>query len=99
MITIRHHYSGETRDEIRVHHRHVRNELWSTSDAMSFPICTGNSWLARFFAVSLCVQTRLVSGSSRTGVVEARRWLEFRIVFESAGLFHGEVINAGSRLP
>src|SRR5438094_9848070 len=26
-----------------------------------------------------------------------RRWVELRIVFESAGLFHGEVINAGSR--
>ena len=27
------------------------------------------------------------------------RWLDFRIVFESAGLFHGRVINAGSRFP
>jgi hypothetical protein len=25
-----------------------------------------------------------------------RRWVEFRIVLESAGLFHGDVINAGS---
>jgi GT2 family glycosyltransferase len=30
VITIRHHYSGEARDEMRVHHRHARNELWST---------------------------------------------------------------------
>src|SRR5947208_4838826 len=29
-ITIRHHYSGQARDEMRVHHRHARNELWST---------------------------------------------------------------------
>jgi GT2 family glycosyltransferase len=30
VVTIRHHYSGQARDEIRVHHRHARNELWST---------------------------------------------------------------------
>ena len=30
VITIRHHYSGQARDEMRVHHRHARNELWST---------------------------------------------------------------------
>ena len=29
-ITIRHHYSGQARDEIHIHHRHARNELWST---------------------------------------------------------------------
>ena len=30
VITIRHHYSGQGRDEMHVHHRHARNELWST---------------------------------------------------------------------
>jgi GT2 family glycosyltransferase len=30
IITIRHHYSAQARDEIRIHHRHARNELWST---------------------------------------------------------------------
>src|SRR5262245_11936959 len=30
MITIRHHYSRHARDEIRIHHRHARNELWGT---------------------------------------------------------------------
>jgi len=30
VITIRHHYSGQARDEIRIHHRHARNEFWST---------------------------------------------------------------------
>ena len=29
-VTIRHHYSGRARDEIRIHHRHARNEFWST---------------------------------------------------------------------
>jgi GT2 family glycosyltransferase len=37
VITIRHHYSGETRDEIRVHHRHARNELWSSVIRCPFP--------------------------------------------------------------
>ena len=64
---------------------------------MSFSVCSRNRCLARFLAVSLCLQTRLVLGNSRTRCGGARRWLEFRIVFESAGLFHGEVINAGSR--
>jgi len=30
VVTIRHHYSGQARDEMRIHHRHARNEFWST---------------------------------------------------------------------
>jgi GT2 family glycosyltransferase len=30
ILNIRHHYSGQVRDEIRIHHRHARNEFWST---------------------------------------------------------------------
>ena len=41
VITIRHHYSGETRDEIRVHHLHARNELWSTLMRCPFPFAAG----------------------------------------------------------
>jgi GT2 family glycosyltransferase len=41
IITIRHHYSGETRDEIRIHHRHARNELWSTVLRCPFPFAVG----------------------------------------------------------
>ncbi len=41
VITIRHHYSGQTRDEIRVHHRHARNELWSTLMRCPFPFAVG----------------------------------------------------------
>jgi GT2 family glycosyltransferase len=41
MITIRHHYSGETRDEIRIHHRHARNEFWSTLMRCPFPFAVG----------------------------------------------------------
>ena len=29
-VTIRHHYSGVARSELRNHHRHARNEFWST---------------------------------------------------------------------
>jgi GT2 family glycosyltransferase len=37
VITIRHHYSGQARDEMRVHHRHARNEFWSTVMRCPFP--------------------------------------------------------------
>ncbi len=30
VVTIRHHYSGQARSELRNHHRHARNEFWST---------------------------------------------------------------------
>jgi GT2 family glycosyltransferase len=41
MITIRHHYSGQERDEMRVHHRHARNELWSTVMRCPLPFAIG----------------------------------------------------------
>jgi GT2 family glycosyltransferase len=41
MITIRHHYSGQARDEIRIHHRHARNEFWSTVMRCPFPLAVG----------------------------------------------------------
>ena len=41
MITIRHHYSGQARDEIRTHHRHARNELWSTVMRCPLPFAVG----------------------------------------------------------
>ena len=37
VITIRHHYSGQARNEMRVHHRHARNEFWSTVMRCPFP--------------------------------------------------------------
>ena len=37
IVTIRHHYSGQGRDEMRVHHRHARNEFWSTLMRCPFP--------------------------------------------------------------
>src|SRR6478672_12724844 len=41
VLTIRHHYSRQARDEIRVHHRHARNELWSTLMRCPFPFAVG----------------------------------------------------------
>lgn len=37
IVTIRHHYSCRARNEIRIHHRHARNELWSTLMRCPFP--------------------------------------------------------------
>jgi GT2 family glycosyltransferase len=41
VVTIRHHYSAQARDEIRIHHRHARNELWSTLMRCPFPFAVG----------------------------------------------------------
>jgi Predicted glycosyltransferases len=41
VITIRHHYSGHARDEIRIHHRHARNEFWSTLMRCPLPFAVG----------------------------------------------------------
>jgi GT2 family glycosyltransferase len=37
VITIRHHWSGQTRNEVRNHQRHARNEFWSTLQRCPFP--------------------------------------------------------------
>lgn len=41
VITIRHHYSGQARNEIRIHHRHARNEFWSTLIRCPLPFAVG----------------------------------------------------------
>ncbi|HEX5489649.1 MAG TPA: glycosyltransferase family A protein [Candidatus Udaeobacter sp.] len=41
VVTIRHHYSKHARDEIRIHQRHSRNELWSTLMRCPFPFTLG----------------------------------------------------------
>ena len=40
-ITIRHHYSAQARDEISIHHRHARNEFWSTIMRCPLPFAFG----------------------------------------------------------
>ncbi len=39
ILTIRHYFSGATRNEMRNHHRHSRNELWSVWLRCPFPQC------------------------------------------------------------
>src|SRR6266566_5826053 len=41
ILTIRHHYSSQARNEIGIHHRHARNELWSTVLRCPFPFAVG----------------------------------------------------------
>ncbi len=41
IVTIRHHFSGEVRSEVGNHHRHARNELWSTLLRCPFPFAIG----------------------------------------------------------
>lgn len=41
IVTMRHHYSGQARDEIRIHHRHARNEFWSSLMRCPFPFALG----------------------------------------------------------
>jgi GT2 family glycosyltransferase len=41
VVTIRHHYSGQARSELRNHHRHSRNEFWSVLLRCPFPQCIG----------------------------------------------------------
>jgi GT2 family glycosyltransferase len=41
VISIRHHWSGQARSEMRNHHRHSRNEFWSVLLRCPFPYCLG----------------------------------------------------------
>jgi GT2 family glycosyltransferase len=41
IVTIRHHYAGHARDEICIHHRHARNEFWSTLMRCPLPFAVG----------------------------------------------------------
>jgi GT2 family glycosyltransferase len=50
-ITIRHHFSPQGRNEIRNHHRHSRNEFWSTLIRCPFPYLIG---LLTYRVISQC---------------------------------------------
>jgi len=41
VITVRHHWTPLGRNEIKIHHRHARNELWSTVLRTPFPWAIG----------------------------------------------------------
>jgi GT2 family glycosyltransferase len=40
-LTIRHHFTGTQRNEMRTHQRHARNEFWSVLMRCPFPQCVG----------------------------------------------------------
>jgi len=51
VVTIRHHWSGQVRSELRNHHRHCRNEFWSMLMRCPFPqvlILTGYRVFSQF---------------------------------------------------
>src|SRR5438477_7004135 len=41
IVTVRHHYSGQVRSEMRNHHRHARNEFWGVLLRCPFPYAPG----------------------------------------------------------
>lgn len=57
-LTVRHHYSGAQRSELRMHHRHSRNELWSVLMRCPAP---------QIFAVALFRIVRQFGYASRRG--------------------------------
>ena len=70
LVTIRHHYSGAARSELRNHHRHSRNECWSTMMRCPMPQMP---LLALYRVLSNLVmpETGDKLGRSRAGLVVA----------------------------
>jgi GT2 family glycosyltransferase len=67
-VTIRHHYSSLARSELRNHHRHARNEFWSTLMRCPFP-------QAFFFAgYRLLSQARFALGRGPGWLVREPLW-------------------------
>jgi GT2 family glycosyltransferase len=68
ILTIRHHYSGRARDEIRIHDRHARNEFWSTLMRCPFPFALG------MFGWRVASQFRYACKRGWSWVVREPRW-------------------------
>jgi GT2 family glycosyltransferase len=68
IVTIRHHYSGHARDEIRIHHRHARNEFWSTLMRCPLPFAPG------MLAWRVLSQFRYACKRGWSWVVREPRW-------------------------
>ena len=68
IVTIRHHYSGQARDEIRIHHRHARNEFWSSLMRCPFPFALG------VFGWRAASQFRYACRRGWSWVVREPRW-------------------------
>ncbi len=68
VVTIRHHYSTQARDEIRIHHRHARNEFWSTLMRCPLPFAFG------IIAWRVLSQFRYACKRGRSWVVREPVW-------------------------
>src|SRR5215471_16850941 len=68
VVTIRHHYSRDARDEIRIHHRHARNEFWSTLIRCPLPFAVG------IVAWRVCSQFRYACSRGWSWVVREPVW-------------------------
>ena len=79
-ITIRHHYSGAARSEIRNHHRHARNELWSTLMRCPFPQAIG------LMAYRIFSQARFAAGRGIGWLIREPLWWFAAIKGVSAAL-------------
>ena len=98
IVTIRHHYSGQVRSEMRIHHRHARNEFWSVLLRCPFPYAPGVA-LYRALSQFRYACQRGLSGSFESRPGGGKPWLGFPIVCESAGRFRGRLTNAGFACP
>jgi GT2 family glycosyltransferase len=68
IISIRHHYSNNSRNRIRGHHRHARNELWSTLMRCPFP------YAAALIAYRIFSQFRYASKQGMAWVIREPVW-------------------------
>jgi GT2 family glycosyltransferase len=68
VVTIRHHYSGQVRSEMRNHRRHARNEFWSVLLRCPFPYAPG---VALYRALS---QFRYACRRGFTWVIREPAW-------------------------
>ena len=67
-IVIRHHWSALMRNEVRVHHRHARNELWSVLLRCPFP------WWPFVAAIRSAGQFRYACRRGWSWVIREPRW-------------------------
>jgi GT2 family glycosyltransferase len=67
-ITIRHHWSGKGRNEIRVHHHHARNAIWSA--AMRCPV----PFVFPIIALKVIAQFRFAGRRGMDWIVQEPAW-------------------------
>ena len=96
IITIRHHYSGQARDEIQHPSSPRAQRIVERRDAMSFAFCVGIAgWRVFSQFRYACKRGWSWVFANQCGGGQALAGIPY--AFENAGLFHGLVINAGLR--